>query len=482
MKFGSSSSSDGGYDNENQIYIQGSASSLSSSSSSIPSALPSLSLSPPSQEEKEKGQGQGQGGGQGQGQGQGGGRYIPTDPPIKLQILKDTSDGFVIAEKDLLLRGPGDFFGFQQSGLKYAGLRAGSLIPHVGLLKDAHKMASIIYSNDYILPFKDEKIQTLLSLFPSPSSAPSLHPSSSSSSSLSSSSLSSSSSSSLSSSSSSTSKSDTKKVKLDKEIDSNDIETISEIKNSKSVKLKSVNSDEMYVDFLQLDTDNGDDVSLAPLIIIFDLETSGLNHRWGDKIIQLGAKVLNDNNKENIFDCYIKTNGLIIPSIITSITKITQYDHDTKGRPFAIVWNEFVIWLDKMSKTDSGKNRPIALIAHNGANFDVPFLNYEVNFNKLSKIEGDWMVDANVVCFVDSVRLLRDENIWTDRREILGINKRNDRPKSKGLESIYNFIFDRKIENAHSAMGDVIALEAILESDGLKGIWRKYANKIQFNI
>ena len=32
-------------------------------------------------------------------------------------ILKQSSDGFDIAEKDLLLRGSGDFFGTNQSGL-----------------------------------------------------------------------------------------------------------------------------------------------------------------------------------------------------------------------------------------------------------------------------------------------------------------------------------------------------------------------------
>ncbi len=34
----------------------------------------------------------------------------------RLKIMKDTNDGFQIAEKDLLLRGPGDFFGTMQSG------------------------------------------------------------------------------------------------------------------------------------------------------------------------------------------------------------------------------------------------------------------------------------------------------------------------------------------------------------------------------
>ena len=35
----------------------------------------------------------------------------------RLMILKQSSDGFEIAEKDLFLRGSGDFFGTNQSGL-----------------------------------------------------------------------------------------------------------------------------------------------------------------------------------------------------------------------------------------------------------------------------------------------------------------------------------------------------------------------------
>ena len=35
----------------------------------------------------------------------------------RLSILKNSHDGFEIAEKDMYLRGPGDFFGTNQSGL-----------------------------------------------------------------------------------------------------------------------------------------------------------------------------------------------------------------------------------------------------------------------------------------------------------------------------------------------------------------------------
>ena len=50
-----------------------------------------------------------------------------------------TTDGFVIAEKDLELRGPGDFFGTRQSGMPT--LRIGDLVRDHALMDDARREA-----------------------------------------------------------------------------------------------------------------------------------------------------------------------------------------------------------------------------------------------------------------------------------------------------------------------------------------------------
>ena len=52
-----------------------------------------------------------------------------------------TNDGFVIAEKDLQIRGPGDFFGTRQSGLPQ--LRAGDLTRDADLLELAFTEARL---------------------------------------------------------------------------------------------------------------------------------------------------------------------------------------------------------------------------------------------------------------------------------------------------------------------------------------------------
>ena len=74
----------------------------------------------------------------------------PDDPKTKatwerLKAIEETQDGFVLAEKDLELRGPGDFFGLRQSGLP--ALRLASL-SNVRILEQARAEAQTIFAQD----------------------------------------------------------------------------------------------------------------------------------------------------------------------------------------------------------------------------------------------------------------------------------------------------------------------------------------------
>ncbi|MGB2716648.1 MAG: ATP-dependent DNA helicase RecG [Vicinamibacterales bacterium] len=57
----------------------------------------------------------------------------------RLKALTETTDGFEIAERDLQLRGPGDFFGTRQSGMPT--LRVGDLLRDHQMMEDARREA-----------------------------------------------------------------------------------------------------------------------------------------------------------------------------------------------------------------------------------------------------------------------------------------------------------------------------------------------------
>jgi ATP-dependent DNA helicase RecG len=58
----------------------------------------------------------------------------------RLKVMTETTDGFVIAERDLELRGPGDVFGTRQAGAPT--LRVGNLLRDHALMEEARREAS----------------------------------------------------------------------------------------------------------------------------------------------------------------------------------------------------------------------------------------------------------------------------------------------------------------------------------------------------
>ncbi|QHI73824.1 ATP-dependent DNA helicase RecG [Aminipila terrae] len=64
----------------------------------------------------------------------------------RIKIMTATSDGFAIAEKDLELRGPGEFFGIRQHGLP--DLKIADLIRHINILNIAREEAKAILEKD----------------------------------------------------------------------------------------------------------------------------------------------------------------------------------------------------------------------------------------------------------------------------------------------------------------------------------------------
>lgn len=67
--------------------------------------------------------------------------------------MEETTDGFVIAEKDLELRGTGDFFGTKQHGLP--DFKIANLFTDMGILKEVQKVAIEIIESDSEFKTKD---------------------------------------------------------------------------------------------------------------------------------------------------------------------------------------------------------------------------------------------------------------------------------------------------------------------------------------
>ncbi len=82
----------------------------------------------------------------------------------RLNIMRDTEDGFIIAEKDLELRGGGDILGTKQSGM--TEFKIADLAAHSDLLATARDDAKLIINKDPKLESKRGKaLKTLLYLF-----------------------------------------------------------------------------------------------------------------------------------------------------------------------------------------------------------------------------------------------------------------------------------------------------------------------------
>lgn len=79
----------------------------------------------------------------------------------RMEILKNSSDGFYIAEEDLKLRGAGEMLGVKQSG--YQEYLIANLSNHYTLLLQASKLAKQIVKDKNLL--NSESIKTLLQMF-----------------------------------------------------------------------------------------------------------------------------------------------------------------------------------------------------------------------------------------------------------------------------------------------------------------------------
>lgn len=79
----------------------------------------------------------------------------------RMKVMCDTNDGFIISEKDLELRGSGDFFGTAQHGLPE--MKIANLFEDIDSLKEVQKLANKIIAEDPLLQKKENaKLNNLI--------------------------------------------------------------------------------------------------------------------------------------------------------------------------------------------------------------------------------------------------------------------------------------------------------------------------------
>lgn len=73
-----------------------------------------------------------------------------------MKVISSTNDGFIISEKDLELRGSGEFFGTKQHGIPE--FKIANLFEDISLLKQAQGIAMEIIDKDPLLELEENKL------------------------------------------------------------------------------------------------------------------------------------------------------------------------------------------------------------------------------------------------------------------------------------------------------------------------------------
>ena len=121
-------------------------------------------------------------------------------------------------------------------------------------------------------------------------------------------------------------------------------------------------------------------------IICFDIETTGLEYMKGDRCIEIGAVEMIDGRlTDNCFHEYINPEGKIIPPDSYMVHKISNAFLEDKPT-MSTVAPKFLKFI-----SDS------PIVAHNGADFDFPFINYELSKIGLSQIPREQQLDSIVI-------------------------------------------------------------------------------------
>ncbi|MDR1338011.1 MAG: ribonuclease H-like domain-containing protein [Rickettsiales bacterium] len=121
-------------------------------------------------------------------------------------------------------------------------------------------------------------------------------------------------------------------------------------------------------------------------IICFDIETTGFDYARGDRVIEIGAvEIVDGAITDKSFHTYINPDGKIIPPDSYMVHKLSNDFLEDKPK-FAAIAPKFLEFIG---------DSPI--VAHNGIDFDYPFINYELSQIRLKQIPREQQLDSLVI-------------------------------------------------------------------------------------
>lgn len=171
-------------------------------------------------------------------------------------------------------------------------------------------------------------------------------------------------------------------------------------------------------------------------LMFLDIETTGFDRRW-DYIIELAAVIYDSAARKEIdeFHEYIKP-GKVIPDKIVELTGITnrQVSSCRNERDVIRDFIEFV-----------AIHKPDAIVAHNGDQFDIPFIKSKADF---------YFLPLKDLPVIDTLKIARD--LKPDVTDLTA--KGRPSYKQTSLAKFYGITYQ-----AHSAIYDVRALIEIYE-------------------
>ncbi len=128
------------------------------------------------------------------------------------------------------------------------------------------------------------------------------------------------------------------------------------------------------------------DYALMTRIVCFDIETTGFEYSRGDRVIEIGAvEIIDGHITGNSFHEYINPDGKIIPPDSYMVHKLSN-DFLSDKPKFATIAPKLLEFIG---------DSPV--VAHNGFDFDFPFINYELAALGQRQIDRSQQMDTIVI-------------------------------------------------------------------------------------